>query len=109
MLAKSKQRLMPSNVLIFISLKKMTLNERLLIISYYDQVLCTLCHESVPSRSVLDRQHNRTVLTRNGSGSMLPEPIDVFAKTEPPVEHAPHDPAMVDNSFPNIPVSRTVL
>ena len=32
--------------------------------------LCILRHESVPSRSVLGRQHNRLVLTQNGSGSI---------------------------------------
>ena len=49
--------------------------------------LSILRHESVPSRSVPGRQHNRTVLTQNGSGSMK---INVCAKTEPPVEHALH-------------------
>ena len=48
--------------------------------------LSILRHESVPSRTVLGRQHNRTVLTPNGSGSIK---SDVCAKTKPPVEHAP--------------------
>ena len=55
--------------------------------------LSILRHESVPSRSVLGCQHNRTVLTQNGSGSIK---INVCAKTEPPVEHAPHAPASLD-------------
>ena len=63
--------------------------------------LSILRHESVPSRSFLRLQHNRTVLTQNGSGSSN---INVCAKTEPPVEHAPHAPASLDFSFPNFPV-----
>ena len=68
--------------------------------------LSILRHESVPSRSVLGRQHNRRVLTQKGSGNIK---INVCAKTEPPVEHAPHAPASLDFSFPNFPAPRTVF
>ena len=69
-------------------------------------LLSILRHECVPSRSVLGRQHNRTVLTQNGSRSIK---INVCAKTEPPVEHAPQGPASLDFSFPNFRVPRTVF
>ena len=68
--------------------------------------LCILPHKSLPSRSILGSQHNRTALTQNSSGSIK---INVCAKTEPPVEHAPHAPASLDFSFPNFPVPRTVF
>ena len=66
-----------------------------------DILRTALRHKSVPSRSVLGCQHNRTALTQNGSGSIK---IDVCAKTEPPGEQAPHGPASLDFSFPNFSV-----